>query len=209
MKAGARRPLSHSSSLSFPLESGTGSLLRRRWQSLRWALSRRSSGSPRHARTNRQGEAQFRGYERLDAAVSRAAEQVSAANRPGCAIASSAVFGCARALSLVVRLSSLHRALRRPRHMTNVVATATLHVSAGSGGGNTGRRQQARSIALLACTLARCLSMREIRPGTSGGKGERDAGRKVGEHVCVHALHALIAWRGFHHVTTLLNRFSE
>ena len=134
------------------------------------------------------------------AAVSGAVEQVPAANRPACAIASSAVFGCAWALSLVVRLSSLQRAVRRPRYTTNVAATATLHVSAGSGGGNTGRRQQARSIALLAFTLARCLSVREIRPGTSEGKGGRDTGRKVEEYVCVHALPALFAWRSFHHV---------
>ena len=110
-------------------------------------------------------------------------------NRSTGVIAPSAVLDCARAHSPVIRLSSLHRALRRPRHTTNVAAAATLHVSAGSGGGNTGRRQPARGIALLACPLVRCLSLRELRPGTSEGKGGHGAGRNnLGRCVCARSI---------------------
>ena len=70
-----------------------------------------------------------------DAARTHAAEQVPIFNRPTCAIAPSASLGCPRALSLVVRLSSLHRALRRPRRTTIGAAATTLHGCAGSGGG--------------------------------------------------------------------------
>ena len=84
-----------------------------------------------------------------DAARTHAAEQVPIFNRPTCAIDPSASLGCPRALSLVVRLSSQHRALRRSRRTTIGAAAATLHGCAGSSGGTTGRRQQARGIASL------------------------------------------------------------
>ena len=95
---------------------------------------------------------------------------------------SSAVLGLIR---LIVRLSCLHRALQRPSRTTMVAAPATLHGCAGSGGGNTGRRRQARGIASLVESHARCYAVGVRESAAFRGKMNSTARTRVlGDGVC-------------------------
>ena len=70
-----------------------------------------------------------------------------------------------------------------------VAAAATLHVCAGSGGGNTGRRRQAQRIASLVESHARCYAVGIRESAKFRGKRE-DAARAgvLGQGVCARSM---------------------